>query len=712
MHTETHQPETGQQGRMWIPEVFGENVFTLKRMRERLPKDVYKALAETIRNESTLDGSIADMVANAMKDWAVENGATHYCHWFHPLTGLTAEKHDSFIAPDKEGGILLEFSGKDLIKGEPDASSFPSGSLREGFEARGYTVWDCTSPVFIKEDGANKTLFIPSAFCSYTGRALDYKTPVLRSREALSTQAIRVLRALGNKTSKRVTPTLGAEQEYFLVDRKMFEKRLDLMQANRTVFGLPNPKGMAMSVHYFGTVHERVASFMSELNRELWRLGVSAKTQHNEISPCQYEIAPVFETINVACDHNQLMMQTLQKVAERHDLECLLHEKPFAHLGGSGKHINWSIATDDGINLLEPGKTPHDNEVFLIFLCAVIKAVDLYAPLLRAAVSSAGNDHRMGAMEAPPAIMSIFVGSQLEDILNQLARGRAKKSQQASPIRLGVSTLPPLPKDVTDRNRTSPFAFTGNKFEFRAPGSALSISRPGFVLTTIVADVLKGIADELEKASNVNQAAQKLLQRIMKDHHRVVFNGDNYSKAWVKEAEKRGLPNLPDTVAALDAITDTECIQVFSRHNVLRRDEYLSRVETALQHYAQALMIEASTMERMGSNQILPAAIEYSGQIASAIDSIESVGGHAESHRKTLTRVCQEIESLTKGLETLRTAMTKVERIGAAQKRATAARDTLLPIMKEVRAAGDALEGLIDAERWPLPTCAEMVFKR
>ena len=521
-----------------VTELFGSNVFNDSVMRERLPEEVYNSLRKTIQGYEPLDPVLADVIANAMKDWAIEKGATHFCHWFQPMTGLTAEKHDSFISPTSDGRTVMEFSGKELCQGEPDASSFPSGGLRATFEARGYTAWDCTSPVFIKEDGNNITLYIPSAFCSYTGQALDKKTPMLRSMEVLNKQAMRVLRALGNKTSQHVLATLGPEQEYFLVDRSFYEKRLDLVLTGRTLLGAPSPRGQEMDDHYFGTLHERVASFMYEVNIELWKLGVSAKTQHNEVAPGQYELAPVFATVNVATDHNQLTMETLQKVAARHGFICLLHEKPFVGVNGSGKHNNWSLVTDDGINLLNPGETPHDNMVFLVVLCAVVRAVDKYARLLRASVANAGNEHRLGANEAPPAIVSIFLGDQLTDIFEQLAAEGAKTSKQGGQLKLGISSLPPLPKDCTDRNRTSPFAFTGNKFEFRMVGSTQSTAGPTFVLNTIVADVLAEIADELEKAGDVTTCVQGILKRIATEHSDVIYNGDNYTDEWVKEAKK------------------------------------------------------------------------------------------------------------------------------------------------------------------------------
>ena len=526
-----------------LPEMFGSNVFSDVVMRARLPKNVYKKLRSTIDEGKELDSSIADVVANAMKDWAIEKGATHFCHWFQPMTGITAEKHDAFISPTADGRIMMEFSGKELTQGEPDASSFPSGGIRATFEARGYTVWDCTSPVFIKTDGLNTTLFIPTSFASYTGEALDKKTPLLRSMQAMNKQGMRVLKALGNNTSKRVITTLGGEQEYFLIDRQFVEKRADLRFAGRTLFGAPPPKGQEMEDQYFGAIHERVASFMAELNEELWKMGVSAKTQHNEVAPAQHELAPVYATVNIGVDHNQLAMEMMQRIARKHAFVCVLHEKPFAGVNGSGKHNNWALCTDDGINLLNPGNTPHDNMQFLVFLFATIRAVHKYADLLRATVATPGNDHRLGANEAPPAIVSIFLGDQLTDIYQQIKKGGASSSKQGGSLKLGVTTLPSIPMDTTDRNRTSPFAFTGNKFEFRMPGSSQSLSGPNFVLNTIVAETLSEIADELQGAKNINTSVQALLQKYAKEHEAIIFNGDNYTEEWVKEAEKRGLHN-------------------------------------------------------------------------------------------------------------------------------------------------------------------------
>jgi len=693
-----------------VTEIFGSNVFNDSVMRERLPKDVYKSLKATISGNEPLEPALANVIANAMKDWAIEKGATHYCHWFQPMTGLTAEKHDSFISPTSDGRTMMEFSGKELCQGEPDASSFPSGGLRATFEARGYTAWDCTSPVFIKEDGKNITLYIPSAFCSYTGLALDKKTPLLRSMDALDKQATRVLSALGNKTSKHVTATLGPEQEYFLVDRSYYKKRLDLILTGRTLFGAASPRGQEMDDHYFGTLHERVASFMHEVNVELWKLGVSAKTQHNEVAPGQYELAPVFATVNVATDHNQLAMETLQKVANRHNFICLLHEKPFAGINGSGKHNNWSMVTDDGINLLDPGQTPHDNMVFLVMLCGVVRAVDKYAKLLRASVANTGNEHRLGANEAPPAIVSIFLGEQLTDIFNQLANGDVTSSKQGGELKLGVSTLPPLPKDCTDRNRTSPFAFTGNKFEFRMVGSTQSTAGPTFVLNTIVADVLAEIADELEKAKDVKSSVQKILRKIANDHSRIIFNGDNYTDDWVKEAEKRGLPNIPSTVSSLATIMDKENIDVFERQMVLSKAELAARTEILLEAYSMQINIEALTMINIVKRQILPASAEYSGKLAATVASISSTGLCSDYQKEMLEAVSGLIGSTGKALKELETIAKECTDIEEVSDKAEFCRDKVIPAMCQLRQFADELETNVDADLWPLPTYAEMLF--
>ena len=693
-----------------VTSLFGKNVFNDVVMRERLPKNVYKEFKKTINESRFLETALADIVANAMKDWAIENGATHFCHWFQPMTGLTAEKQDSFISPTPEGRTIMEFSGKELIQGEPDASSFPSGGLRATFEARGYTAWDCTSPAFIKETGKNITLYIPCAFCSYHAEALDKKTPLLRSMDALNKQAMRVLKALGNNTSKNVSATLGPEQEYFLIDKKFFEKRLDLMLTGRTLFGAPSPRGQEMSDHYFGALHERVASFMHDINIELWKLGVSAKTQHNEVSPAQYELAPVFSTVNVATDHNQLVMETMQKVALRHNLVCLLYEKPFRGVNGSGKHNNWSMVTDDGVNLLEPGSTPHDNMVFLVMLCAVVKAVDKYSKLLRASVATAGNEHRLGAHEAPPAIVSIFLGDQLTDIFEQLAAGAAKASKAGGHLKLGVSALPPLPKDSTDRNRTSPFAFTGNKFEFRMVGSAQSTAGPMFVLNTIVADVMSDIADELEKSSNVKTTAQKILNKIAKEHSRIIYNGDNYTEEWAKEAAKRGLPNIKSTVESLKTIMDDENVKLFVNHKVLTKAELKARTEILLDAYSMIINIEAKTTLNMAQRQILPVAIEYSGKLAKSAERISNAGSDPATQKKILDKTCQLITELNSSIEELNNAVAGANDIDNSAKKAENCRDTIIPAMSNVRKASDSLEMIVDAKMWPLPTYAEMLF--
>ncbi len=693
-----------------ITEIFGANVFNDSVMRERLPKGVYKSIKKTIEGQQDLDPALADVIANAIKDWALEKGATHYCHWFQPMTGLTAEKHDSFIAPTSDGRTMMEFSGKELFQGEPDASSFPSGGLRATFEARGYTAWDCTSPVFIKEDGKNVTMYIPSAFCSYTGLALDKKTPLLKSMSALDKQAMRVLKVLGNQTSQRVTATLGAEQEYFLIDKSYFEKRLDLVLTGRTLFGAMPPRGQEMEDHYFGTLHERVASFMHEVNIELWKLGVSAKTQHNEVAPAQYELAPVFATVNVATDHNQLAMEVLQKVANRHDFVCLLNEKPFAGVNGSGKHNNWSMSTDDGINLLDPGKTPHDNMVFLVMLCSVIRAVDKYSKLLRASVANSGNEHRLGANEAPPAIVSIFLGSQLTDIIEQLAKGGATSSKQGGELKLGVSSLPPLPKDCTDRNRTSPFAFTGNKFEFRMVGSTQSTGGPMFVLNTIVAEVLSEVADELEKAKDVKATAQTILSKIAKEHSRIIFNGDNYTDEWVKEAKKRGLPNIPSTVGALATIMEKEHVELFEKQNVLSKSELGARTEILIETYGRQKNIEALTMLNIAKRQILPAAVEYSLILANAVESVSAVGISADAQKEILAIVSGLIGSANEAVKKLEASVKKSADIHEALERAEFCKDTVIPAMNELRKYCDALELNVSADLWPLPTYAEMLF--
>lgn len=699
-----------KRARRKVTEIYNQNVFNDTVMRERLPKSAYKALKATIDESAPLDTSIASVVANAMKDWAIEKGVTHFCHWFQPMTGFTAEKHDSFISPLPDGRTIMEFSGKELAKGEPDASSFPSGGLRATFEARGYTAWDCTSPVFIKDNGTGRTLYIPSAFCSYTGEALDKKTPLLRSMDALNRSAIRVLRALGNTSSNRVSVTLGPEQEYFLVDARFAKKRPDLMFTGRTLFGAPSPKGQEMEDHYYGAIHERVANFMDELNEELWELGIPAKTQHNEVSPAQYELAPLFENVNVATDHNQLTMDIIRRVAQRHGFVCLFHEKPFEGVNGSGKHNNWSLVTDDGINLLEPGVTPHENAQFLIFLAAMIRAVDKYSGILRASVASSGNDRRLGANEAPPSIISIFLGDQLTDILEQLKNGGATSSKQGGVLKFGVSTLPKLPKDSTDRNRTSPFAFTGNKFEFRMVGSSQSTAGPCFVLNTMVADVLAEIADALETAEDVDTKAQEILRSIAIEHSRIIFNGDNYSEDWIKEAEYRGLQNIQNTVDSLKAMIDPEIIALFERRGVLSAHEAAARYDILLEAYIKEINIEGLTTIEITRKLILPAVIQYSGTLADAAKKIKDLGVPADAHIKELIKVCNLIESLQKSVALLEDAISKASKIDDQYKQACAYRDSVIPAMNSVRKDADSLELIVDAKIWPLPSYAEMLF--
>lgn len=690
-------------------DIFGSNVFNDAVMRERLPKATYKALKKTIESGLSLDPAIADIVANAMKDWAVEKGATHFTHWFQPLTGITAEKHDAFISPTSDGKAIMEFSGKELIKGEPDASSFPSGGIRATFEARGYTAWDCTSPAFIK-DGS---LCIPTAFCSYTGEALDKKTPLLRSMEALSKQALRVLSALGNTTSTKVITTVGPEQEYFLVDKELYDQRKDLIYTGRTLFGAMAPKGQELEDHYFGSIKERISAFMKEVDEELWKLGVNSKTKHNEVAPAQHELAPIFSTTNIATDHNQLVMDVMKKVALRHDLVCLLHEKPFAGINGSGKHNNWSMGTDDGMNLLDPGNTPHDNAQFLVFLCAVIKAVDEYADLLRVSAANPGNDHRLGANEAPPAIISIFLGDQLQDILEQLENGGAKSSKVGGLMEIGVTTLPALPKDATDRNRTSPFAFTGNKFEFRMVPSSASIADPNIVLNTIVAEILDEVATKLEEASDVNAAVKVILKEYVTKHKRVVFNGNGYSDEWVVEAEKRGLPNIKTTVEATKALISPKNIAVMEKHGVLSKVEMESRYEISLENYIKTINIEALTMLEMAKRQILPAAIYFATNVADSINSIKATGVAVDLTAQTelLTEVSSLTASLKKNIAVLEAAVQKAANAhGDTYEQAALFRFDVFEKMSALREVADALETLVDADVWPMPTYGDLLF--
>lgn len=691
--------------------MFGQNVFNQSVMREKLPKVIFKALNKTIAEGLPLDPSIADVVASAMKEWAVERGATHYTHWFQPMTGITAEKHDSFLSP-ADGGALMEFSGKELVKGEPDASSFPSGGLRATFEARGYTAWDCTSPAFLRQEADVITLCIPTAFCSYTGEALDKKVPLLRSMEALSVQAVRILKLFGNTNATRVTSTVGAEQEYFLVDKSYYLKRPDLMMAGRTLFGAMASKGQEMEDHYFGSIKERVLSYMKEVNEELWKLGVSAKTQHNEVAPGQFELAPIFENTNIATDHNQIVMEILKRVANRHDLVCLLHEKPFAGVNGSGKHNNWSMSSNDGQNLLEPGHTPHENAQFLTFLMATIKAVDTYAGLLRCSCANAGNEHRLGANEAPPAIISIFLGEQLSDIIDQIVAGVATSSTKSKDMKVGVTTLPALPKDATDRNRTSPFAFTGNKFEFRMLGSSFSISGPNIIINTIIADALKGFADVLEKSNDFDADLEKLLQETAKKHKRVVFNGNNYSDEWVQEAKERGLPNLPGTPEALKELVSKEAVELFTAHKVFTEKEVHARYEIMVEQYIKTLNIEALTMLDMANHSIIPAAMEYATTVATSINAVTAVSDKLDvsTQRGLLEELCDKLASMTANAKALEQALEDALNIADAEKQADAFREDVCVKMQELRATGDLLEKIIAAKYWPLPTYREMLF--
>lgn len=688
-------------------DIYGSNVFNDSVMRQNLPKETYKSLRKTIEEQLPLDPQVAEVVASVMKDWAIAKGATHFTHWFQPLTSITAEKHDSFISPTPDGRVMMEFSGKELIKGEPDASSFPSGGLRATFEARGYTAWDCTSPAFVK-DGS---LYIPTAFASYTGEALDKKTPLLRSMDALNAQAIRILRLLGDKTTKRVTATVGPEQEYFIIDKKLYDQREDLILTGRTLFGAKAPKGQEMEDHYFGNIQDRIAAFMSDLDTELWKLGVSAKTKHNEVAPAQHELAPIFTTTNIATDHNQLTMETMWKVALRHGLVCLLHEKPFAGINGSGKHNNWSMATNDGQNLLEPGKTPHNNTQFLLFLSAIIKAVDEHADLLRVAAASPGNDHRLGANEAPPAIISIFLGEQLTDILDQIEAGGATKSKSGSAMNMGTNSLPAFLKDTTDRNRTSPFAFTGNKFEFRMVGSMQSIAQANFVLNTIVAESLCQFADRLDNAANVKKEINSIILEVVKDHKRVIFNGNNYSEEWVAEAKKRGLPNIRNTVDAIAAIRAEKNLALMEKHGVLSRVEMESRSEIQYEIYIKTVNIEALTMVEMSKRQILPAVIGYKADLASSIGSILDVGGNADVEKTIFAKISESTTAFSANLTKLEKAIEKAAGLhGNTKAQAVAYRDTVFKMMGELRNDADTLETLVAADYWPIPTYSKLLF--
>ncbi|MEY8354742.1 glutamine synthetase III [Lachnospiraceae bacterium 54-53] len=698
-----------------VAELFGKNVFNETVMRERLPKSVFKKLKKTIEDGAELDPSIADVVAHAMKDWAIERGATHYTHWFQPLTGITAEKHDSFISsPTSEGKVIMEFSGKELVKGEPDASSFPSGGLRATFEARGYTAWDCTSPAFLREDAIGVTLCVPTAFCSYTGEALDKKTPLLRSMEAVDEQALRILRLFGNTTSKRVVPSVGPEQEYFLVDHEKYLQRKDLIYAGRTLFGAMPPKGQELEDHYFGSIRERIAAFMKEVNEELWKLGVPAKTQHNEVAPAQHEIAPIYEQANVAVDHNQLVMETLKKVAGRHGLNCLLHEKPFAGVNGSGKHNNWSLTSDNGINLLNPGETPHENIQFLLVLSCILKAVDKHAGLLRESAADVGNDHRLGANEAPPAIISVFIGEQLEDVVDQLcSTGEATHSKSGGTLKTGVRTLPDLFKDATDRNRTSPFAFTGNKFEFRMVGSSDSISSPNVVLNTITAEAFKEAADILEKADDFDTAVHDMIKEQLAAHRRVIFNGNGYSDAWVEEAEKRGLPNIKSMVEAIPALTADTSVKMFEEFKVFTKAELESRVEIEYEAYSKAINIEARTMIDMAGKQLIPAAVKYASVLADSLGKVKTACPAADTsvQEELLTEVSAYLSDMKVALSALSEVTDKCSSIEGNREQAAAYHDEVVPAMAALRDPADKLEMIVDKELWPLPSYGDLIFE-
>ncbi len=698
-----------------VAELFGKNVFNETVMRERLPKSVFKKLKKTIEDGAELDPSIADVVAHAMKDWAIERGATHYTHWFQPLTGITAEKHDSFISsPTSEGKVIMEFSGKELVKGEPDASSFPSGGLRATFEARGYTAWDCTSPAFLREDAIGVTLCIPTAFCSYTGEALDKKTPLLRSMEAVDEQALRILRLFGNTTSKRVTPSVGPEQEYFIVDHEKYLQRKDLIYAGRTLFGAMPPKGQEMEDHYFGSIRERIAAYMKEVNEELWKLGVPAKTQHNEVAPAQHELAPIFEQANVAVDHNHIVMETLKKVAGRHGLNCLLHEKPFAGVNGSGKHNNWSLTSDDGINLLNPGETPHENIQFLLVLSCILKAVDKHADLLRQSAADVGNDHRLGANEAPPAIISVFIGEQLEDVVDQLcSTGEATHSKSGGTLKTGVKTLPDLFKDATDRNRTSPFAFTGNKFEFRMVGSSDSISSPNVVLNTITAEAFKEAADILEKAEDFDTAVHDMIKEQLAAHRRVIFNGNGYSDAWVEEAERRGLPNIKAMVDAIPALTKEKSISMFEAFKVFTKAELESRVEIEYETYSKAINIEARTMIDMAGKQLIPAVVKYTTVLADSLGKVKSACPSADTsvQEELLTEVSAYLSDMKVALSALIDTTDKCAAIGENKEQAAAYHSEVVPAMVALREPADKLEMIVDKDLWPLPSYGDLIFE-
>ena len=698
---------------MNIEELFGCNVFSIGTMRERLPKGAFEEIESIIDHGGELSKKTADIVANAMKDWAIEKGATHYTHWFQPLTGITAEKHDAFVThPDRDGKMIMEFRGKELIKGEPDASSFPSGGLRATFEARGYTAWDITSPAFVKETATGPTLCIPTAFCSYTGESLDKKTPLLRSMEVLSREALRIVRLFGNTEATKVIASVGAEQEYFLVDQQKALLREDLIFAGRTLYGAPAPKGQEMDDHYFGVIRERIGAFMKDVNIELWKLGVTAKTQHNEAAPAQHELAPIYESANVAVDHNQLVMETLKRVAGKHGLRCLLHEKPFAGVNGSGKHNNWSITTDNGVNLLEPGESPNENVQFLLVLACIMKAVDTHADLLRQSASNVGNDHRLGGYEAPPAIISMFLGSQLEDVVRQLVEtGSASSLIQGGTLQTGVSTLPDFQKDATDRNRTSPFAFTGNKFEFRMVGSEDSIGSPNTILNTIVAEAFCEAADILENAENFDMACHDLIKELMTKHQRIIFNGDGYAPEWIEEAKRRGLPNIPSMVEAVDTLTTEKSIRLFERFGIFTKAELESRAEILYETYAKTINIEALTMVDMANKQLVPSVMAYVKELSETVNAMNSAGADITATGALLHRVT----GLLNEMQSARITLSDIEKKGAVMERgreqAFYYREKVVPAMDSLRKPADELERIVDKAYWPFPTYADLLFE-
>ena len=697
-----------------ITEIFGANVFNDEAMQVYLPKAVFKKLKKTIEDGLELDNDIADSVAHGMKEWAIDRGATHYTHWFQPLTGVTAEKHDSFISAPKNGKVIMEFSAKELTKGESDASSFPSGGLRATFEARGYTAWDCTSPAFLKKDSLGVTLYIPTAFCSYKGEALDKKTPLLRSMQAINTQALRILRLFGNTTSHRVVPSVGAEQEYFLVDRDKYLQRKDLIYTGRTLFGAMPPKGQELEDHYFGSIRERIASYMNDINHELWMLGVPAKTQHNEVAPAQHELAPVYEQVNVAVDHNQVTMETMKKVAGRHGLTCLLNEKPFAGVNGSGKHNNWSLTSDDGINMLNPGDTPHENIQFLLVLACILKAVDRHADLLRESAACVGNDHRLGAHEAPPAIISVFLGDQLEDVIDQLCSvGEATHSIQGSKLRTGVATLPNFETDATDRNRTSPFAFTNNKFEFRMVGSSDSIASPNIVLNTIVAESFKEAADILEVSEDFDEAVHDMIKQLFTNHRRIIFNGNGYSNEWVEEAKKRGLSNLPSMIDAIPALVSESSIKLFESFEVFTRKELESRVEIEYEAYSKAINIEAKAMIDIAGKSIIPAVIRYTTRLADSIIKLKTAVADIEPYAQNsiLIDVNEHLKSAKFALENLIKLMDSAGDIVGVDSHARYMREVIVPAMEELRKPIDELEMIVDKDLWPMPSYGDLLFE-